>query len=91
MTFTEFMRREIGSNWVIARRTKNIVRGYGEDVVTLSHKQYKELELKWKIETADEHPACKILDLFILTDVPLSGAGIVCILLRAGFEIERRL
>ena len=35
----------VGSrNWVVARRTKRIIQRYGEDVVCLTEKRYKELE-----------------------------------------------
>lgn len=37
-----------GKNWVIARRTPNILARYGEDVICLSRKRYKEAERAWR-------------------------------------------
>lgn len=37
----DFLRWKFGRNWVLARRTKNIVRRCGPDVVCLSQKQYQ--------------------------------------------------
>lgn len=39
---TEELRRELGANWVIARRTKSIVEKYGEDVRCYTSKQFDE-------------------------------------------------
>ena len=50
-TFCEWLRGHIGSNWVIARRTKNIVERYGNDVVTLSSKQHDALQDEYEVET----------------------------------------
>lgn len=38
------MRQELGSNWVIARRTKRVVERYGEDVNCVTPKQYAAAE-----------------------------------------------
>lgn len=40
----EFLRARFGKNWVLARRTTNIVARYGSDVVCLSKKQYLQAE-----------------------------------------------
>lgn len=61
MTFIEYMQREVGGNWVIARRTSRIVARYGEDVVCLSQKRYAELEHAWRLATMAEHPAAAVL------------------------------
>lgn len=53
--FCDFMRRRFGSNWVLARRTKNIVRQYGADVRCVSHKQYYTAELEYRAINGDPH------------------------------------
>lgn len=42
--YTDFINEKLGKNWVIARRTSNIVRRYGEDVKCVSQSRYKEVE-----------------------------------------------
>jgi len=39
-------KKELGLNWVIARRTKRIVEQYGEDVRCLSPKEYEAARLR---------------------------------------------
>ena len=51
-TFLDWLRKRIGRNWVIARRSKYIVARYGNDVVTLSSKQYAELQSEYETETS---------------------------------------
>lgn len=41
---SEEMRRVLGSNWVLARRTRRIVAQYGDDVKCYSAKQYEAAE-----------------------------------------------
>lgn len=53
MTHTEFLHQEIGTNWVIARRTLSIVRRYGEDVVCLSPQKYEAIERKYREQYGD--------------------------------------
>lgn len=50
-TFSEYLRAKVGSNWVLARRTKRIVERYGADVVCLSRTRYKHLEAQYERET----------------------------------------
>lgn len=40
----EESRAELGSNWVIARRTKRIVEKYGEDVNAISSERYAQVQ-----------------------------------------------
>lgn len=40
----DFLRKRFGKNWVLARRSSNIVARYGSDVVCLSPKQYAQAE-----------------------------------------------
>ena len=40
----EELRRELGDNWVLARRTKGIVERYGPNVKCYSAKQYADAE-----------------------------------------------
>jgi len=53
------LRRELGENWVIARRTPAIVARYGEDVRCYSQAQYRDAERRailkrGDVETKDE-------------------------------------
>jgi hypothetical protein len=41
----DFLRERIGRNWVLHRRTARIVDRYGEDVICLTLRQYKALEV----------------------------------------------
>lgn len=41
---TQELAQELGKNWVIARRTKKIVKKYGEDVKCYSPKQFEKAE-----------------------------------------------
>ncbi len=46
--FEAFAKIVGGTNWVLARRTQNVVYRYGDDVICLSHKAYKNAErLAW--------------------------------------------
>lgn len=38
------LKRELGEDWVLARRTKNIIERYGEDVRCYTPKQYEAAE-----------------------------------------------
>ena len=49
--FCDWMRRRIGTNWILTRRTNRVLRQYGDDVVTLSCKQYKALQNEYEKET----------------------------------------
>lgn len=46
--FSEWLRKTIGPNWVIARRTQRILFQYGDDVVTLSPKQFETLKERYR-------------------------------------------
>lgn len=47
--------------WVLARRTKRIVERYGDDVVCLSQKQYRDYERELDVANAPHHPAVPVL------------------------------
>lgn len=55
MTHLDFLRQELGPNWVIARRTPNIVRRYGEDVICISPQCYRAIEQKYRAQYGDPH------------------------------------
>lgn len=40
MSIVEWLQENIGRNWVIARRTPNILRRYGDDVICISKQRY---------------------------------------------------
>lgn len=45
----EFLSQQFGGrNWVVARRTANIVSRYGEDVICVNKKQMRSAELEWR-------------------------------------------
>lgn len=48
MTYLEFMRGTLGSNWVIARRTPRILAKYGEDVVCISKQRMRALDKEFR-------------------------------------------
>ena len=49
MTFNEWLKQEYGIvSWVVARRTKNIVARYGEDVTCFSQQRYETLEAEYE-------------------------------------------
>lgn len=54
--FIEWARRQIGSNWVIARRTARIVERYGADVVCLTQSKYKALREQYRDLYGEEAP-----------------------------------
>jgi len=55
---SDFMAKRFGGpNWVIAQRTANVVRKYGEDVICISQKTYSAAEKAWEIRNAENHPA----------------------------------
>ena len=46
---TQFLSEQFGgSNWVLARRSANIVRRYGSDVICVSKKQYAQAERDYR-------------------------------------------
>jgi hypothetical protein len=58
MTYLEYLRSKVGSNWVVfARRTPRLVERYGEDVVVLTQKRYREIENEWRA-TLPRCPHC---------------------------------
>lgn len=48
MTYLEFIRDKLGTNWVVARRTANIVRRYGEDVVCISQQRLRVIDKEYR-------------------------------------------
>jgi hypothetical protein len=87
-TVSDIIEREHGGrNWVIARRTKNILRTYGDDVITLSPKEYRRLELMHELETADAHPAYELLKDRLGSHC--DAVNTIKMLREAGFRIER--
>ena len=50
-SFGDFLKTEIGPNWVLARQTPRIIKRYGQHVVCLSQKQYSRLEAKYERKT----------------------------------------
>jgi hypothetical protein len=50
LTFCEFMAWTLGQNWVVARRTKRIVRKYGDDVVCISQRRYSEMRRQFEAD-----------------------------------------
>jgi len=51
MTFCEYMEREVGPKWVIARRTKNNLRRY-QGSTFLTQKRYAELKAAYHVENS---------------------------------------
>lgn len=48
-----------GKNLVIARRTPNILARYGEDVICLSRRRYREAERAWRELYGDPYDAVR--------------------------------
>lgn len=44
-----------GSNWVLARRTPNIVRRYGENVICISKQRYAAIEKEYRALYGDPY------------------------------------
>lgn len=87
-TFGEMVKRKYGSaNWVLARRTAAVVRRYGNDVVTLSKKQYRCLEDQLEWENAPDHPAAALITKLVAEQYP--AAGFIRSLRAAGYRIEK--
>jgi hypothetical protein len=42
--FSAWLRERLGSNWVVAKRTKRVVERYGDDVVCVSLKRFAALK-----------------------------------------------
>lgn len=48
-TFSDWLLERLGTrNWVVARRSPNILRRYGEDVLCLSSKRFEALEKEYE-------------------------------------------
>lgn len=78
MTHVEFLRDRFGSaNWVLARRTPNILRRYGDDVVCISKKQYAAVEKEWRYLYGDPYDKARAELYCVLRDLrdclPLSS------------------
>lgn len=88
MTLTDLIEREYGGRgWVVARRTANIVRKYGEDVICLSPKKMRRLKKQLEIETAADHPACPWLKVRFGDE--RQAVAIIRALREGGFRIEK--
>lgn len=56
MDYVEFLSCSFGGkNWVLARRSMNVVRKYGEDVICISRKRYAEVEKDYRAIHGDPH------------------------------------
>lgn len=56
----QFLRDQFGgANWVLARRTANIVRHYGEDVKCISKRQYRKAEYEYRKLFGDPNDAVR--------------------------------
>ena len=56
MNHTEFLSDRFGGkNWVLARRTANIVRQYGEDVICISRQRYAAVEKEYRALFGDPY------------------------------------
>lgn len=55
MTYLDFLREKIGHNWVIARRTPNIVARYGEDVVCISKQRMRAIDKEYRALYGDPY------------------------------------
>lgn len=87
MNFTDMVEKEYGTrNWVLARRSKRILERYGSDVITLSKKQYRELEADLDFMKAPEHPAHRTLTQFL--ESAQLATGLIRNLRANGFTIE---
>lgn len=52
----QFLREKFGGrNWVLARRSRRIVRQYGDDVLCLSQKRYRAAELEYRALYGDPY------------------------------------
>lgn len=47
-SYLDFIRERLGRNWVVARRTPNIVCKYGADVVCISAQRMRALNLEYR-------------------------------------------
>lgn len=56
-TLSDFMHREVGHNWVVARRTKRIIAKYGDNVITLTPKRYSTLVAQFELSNLMKSPA----------------------------------
>ena len=60
ITHADFLRDRFGGkNWVLSRRTPNIVRRYGEDVVCISKQRYAAVEQEWRRLYGDPYDAVR--------------------------------
>ena len=91
MTRADYISEKLGSrNWIIAKRTKNVLRRHGDDVVCISSKRYAEIQKAYEMEhdTIITHAAFELLLKWL-------GAGRLCdavntikMLRENGFRIE---
>ena len=58
ISVTDLVERKHGvRKWVVHRRTRRIVERYGDDVVCLSKKRYRDLEREAERLNLEQHPA----------------------------------
>lgn len=55
MTYLEFVRGKLGSNWVVARRTSRILARYGEDVVCVSQQRLRAIDKEYRALYGDPY------------------------------------
>lgn len=55
--YCDFIKRELGDNWVLARRTSRIIAKYGENVNCVSKKQLTLAERKYRLANGQEYDA----------------------------------
>lgn len=88
ITVSDLVKREHGhSNWVLARRSNRVLCQYGESVICLSQKQYRELDAQAEYENASEHPATTLIDKLIRENYP--ATGFIRALRAEGWRIEK--
>jgi hypothetical protein len=57
--YLEFMKRELGANYVIARQTPRIVAKYGDDVACVTPKQHAAATRKWRLDHGREYDSAR--------------------------------
>lgn len=60
-SMADYMREKVGRNWVISRRTPRIVAQYGEDVVCISPKEYKSIQVAFNAQAPSIENAARAM------------------------------
>jgi hypothetical protein len=55
MTYLDFVRGKLGSNWVVARRSPRILARYGEDVVCISKQRMRAIDKEYRALYGDPY------------------------------------